>query len=44
MDFLSRHYLRVKFSLRLMHYIHSLIHAENSIQKGHFQAIKANKN
>ena len=43
MDFLSHHYLCVKFSLRLMHDIHSLIHVEKSILKGHFQPIKANK-
>ena len=42
--FLSRHYLCVKFSLRLMHDIHSMIHVEKSILKGHFQPIKANKN
>ena len=43
MDFLSRHYLCVKFSLRLMYNIHSLIQVEKSILKGHFQPIKANK-
>ena len=43
MDFLSRPYLCVKFSLHLMHNIHSLIHVEKSILKGHFQPIKANK-
>ena len=43
MDILSRHYLCVKFSLRLMHNIHSLIHVEKSIPKGHFQPIKANE-
>ena len=42
--FLSRHYLCVKFSLRLMHDIHSMIHVEKSILKGHFQPIKAYKN
>ena len=44
MDFLSRHYLCVKFSLRLVHNILSLIHVEKSILNGHFQPIKANKN
>ena len=44
MDILSRHYLCVKFSLRLMHNIHSLIHVEKSILKGHSQQINANKN
>ena len=44
MDFLSRHHLCVKFPLRLMHNIHSLIHVEKSILKGHFQPMKADKN
>ena len=43
MDCLSRHYLCVKFSVRLMHNIHSLVHAEKSILKGHFQPKKATK-
>ena len=34
----------VKFSLRLVHDIHSLIQVEKSILKSHFQPIKANKN
>ena len=44
MDFLSRHHLCVKFSLRMMYNIHSLIHVEKSILNGHFQPIKDNKN
>ena len=44
MDFLSCYCLCVKFSLRLMHNIHSLINVEKSILKGHFQPTKANKN
>ena len=44
MDFLSRRYLCVKFLLHLMHTIHSLIHVEKSILKGHFQPIKGNEN
>ena len=44
MDFFSCHYLCVKFSLRLMHNIHSLIHVEKSTLKGYFQPIKAKKN
>ena len=44
MDFLNCHCLCVKFSLRLMHNIHSLLHVEKSILKGYFQPIKANKN
>ena len=43
MDFFSCHYWCVKFSLRLMHDISSLIHVEKSILKGYFQPINANK-
>ena len=43
MDFLSCYCLCVKFSLRLMHNIHSLIDVEKSIMRGHFQPTKANK-
>ena len=43
MDCLSRRYLCVKFALRKMHNIYSLIHVEKSILKGNFQPIKANK-
>ena len=43
MDFLSGHYLCVKFSMCLMHNIHSLIHIQKSIQKVIFKQIIANK-
>ena len=36
MDFWSCHYLCVKFSPRLKHYTHSLIHVKRSILKRHF--------